>query len=115
MSIVDQSGYLGLFFAFVIAHALADFPLQGDYLAREKQRRTASSRESWIVALSAHSAIHAGGVWIVSGLALVGLVELILHWLIDWGKGEDRFGYATDQILHLACKACYVLVIFWIG
>ena len=36
MTILLQSGPLALFFAFAICHALADFPLQGDYLARVK-------------------------------------------------------------------------------
>ena len=111
MNILAHSGPFALFFAFAIAHALADFPLQGDYLARMKRRDQASSPSEWIISLTAHSLVQAGGVWIVSGSALLGATELCLHWLIDLGKGEGKFGYVADQGLHLACKVAYVAVL----
>ena len=111
MSFLAQQGPLALFAAFVVAHALADFPLQGDYLARQKSRKQADSRSDWIVSLSAHCVIHAGGVWLVSGSLAYAAVELILHGLIDLGKGEEKFGLATDQILHLTCKLAYALLL----
>jgi hypothetical protein len=111
VSILSQSGPFALFFAFAIAHALADFPLQGDYLARMKVRDQAGTASEWIISLTAHSLVQAGGVWIVSGSALLGVTELCLHWLIDLGKGEGKFGYLADQVLHLACKLAYVVVL----
>ncbi len=110
MNILQESGPYALFFAFAIAHAVADYPLQGDYLARMKCRDQASKPHEWLIPLTAHSLIQAGGVWIVSGSALLGAIELCLHWLIDLGKGEGRFGYVADQGLHLACKLAYVVV-----
>lgn len=109
MILLQQYGPLGLFFAFAIGHALADFPLQGDYLARVKQRRNASTIFEWIAALTAHSLIQAGAAWLISGSILVGVIELVLHWLIDLGKGEGKYGYATDQCLHLSCKVGYTI------
>lgn len=111
MNILVQDGPLALFFAFAIVHALADYPLQGDYLAREKQRRQAASSRDWLIALTAHALIHAGGVWIVSGSVLLGSAELVIHWLIDLGKGEGRYGYVVDQLLHLSCKVLYVVLL----
>ena len=111
MNILIHSGPFALFFAFAIAHALADFPLQGDYLARMKCREQAGSASEWIISLTAHSLVQAGGVWIVSGSAILGFTELCLHWLIDLGKGEGKFGYLTDQVLHLGCKLAYVVVL----
>jgi Protein of unknown function (DUF3307) len=108
---IAQQGPVALFAAFVVIHALADFPLQGDYIARQKSRRSATSREEWIVALLAHCAIHAGGVWLVSGSLALGFAEFILHGLIDLGKGEDKFGITVDQLLHLGCKAAYATVL----
>ncbi len=110
MNILSQSGPFALFFAFAIMHALADFPLQGEYLARMKVRDQTTILPEWIIALTAHSLIQAGGVWLVSGSAILGATELGLHWLIDLGKGEGKFGYVTDQWLHLACKLAYVIV-----
>ena len=111
MNILFDSGPFALFFAFAIAHALADYPLQGEYLARMKCRDQANNPSEWFIALGAHSLVQAGGVWIVSGSAILGLTELCLHWLIDFGKGEGKFGYVTDQVLHLACKLGYVVVL----
>jgi hypothetical protein len=109
--ILTDSGPFALFFAFAIAHALADYPLQGDYLARMKCRSQAGNVSEWIIALTAHSLVQAGGVWLVSGSAVLGVTELCLHWLIDLGKGEGKFSYVTDQCLHLACKLVYVIVL----
>lgn len=111
MNLVDPQNPLAVFLALAVAHALADFPLQGDYLARQKTRVTASSSEEWIVALSAHSLIHAGAVWLVTGSMILGAVELVLHALIDLAKGERKFGLVTDQILHLSCKAAYAVLL----
>jgi hypothetical protein len=97
--------------AFVIIHALADFPRQGDYLAKQKTRKNASSCSEWIMALSARCVIHAGGVWLISGSIGFAAVELIPHALIDLGKVEERYGMAIDQVLHIGCKLMYVLVI----
>ena len=111
MSDLVQQGPLALFAAFVVMHALADFPLQGDYIAKQKNRREADNNSVWIVALTAHCIIQAGGVWLVSGSLLLGCVEFVMHMLIDMGKGENSFGLVTDQLLHLACKLAYVMFI----
>jgi hypothetical protein len=111
VSALVQQGPLALFAAFVVMHALADFPLQGDYIAKQKSRRQADNRSVWIVALSAHCVIHAGGVWLVSGSLAFGFAELVLHALIDLGKGEDKFGLVTDQLLHVSCKLAYAVLL----
>lgn len=100
-----------MFFALAVAHALADFPLQGAYLARQKIRTTADGTSEWIVALSAHALIHAGGVWLISGSKLLGAIEFIAHGRIDLAKGKGKFGLLTDQALHLACKAAYAVAL----
>lgn len=114
MNQLIQQGPLALFAAFVVMHALADFPLQGAYLAQQKARRTATSQGEWIVALTTHGVIQAGGVWLVSGSLGFGITELILHTLIDLCKGEGRVGFVTDQLIHLGCKLIYVVLIFWV-
>jgi len=109
-----QQGPLALFAAFVVAHTLADFPLQGEYLARHKVRAQARNKTEWLVALWAHCTIHAGCVWVVSGSLALAAVEWVLHALVDLGKGEGKFGLIADQALHLTCKAGYVVVLcYW--
>jgi Protein of unknown function (DUF3307) len=111
VSVVDLHNPFAVFFALAVSHALADFPLQGEYIAKQKTRGSADSRGAWIVALVAHSLIHAGGVWLVTGSMTLGAVELVLHALIDLGKGERKFGLVTDQVLHLSCKLAYTILI----
>ena len=76
-----------------------------------KRRDQSEVPSEWIIPLTAHSLVQAGGVWIVSGSPLLAAAELCLHWLIDLAKGEGKFGYLTDQILHLGCKAAYVVLL----
>jgi len=111
MSGLVQQGPFALFAAFVVMHALADFPLQGSYIARQKSRVLADNRSDWIVALIAHCVIHAGGVWLVSGSLAFAAVEFSLHGLIDLGKGEEKYGIIPDQLLHLVCKLAYALIL----
>lgn len=108
MTILAEHGAWALFFAFLIVHALADYPLQGGWLAEHKVRGGASGGDWWI-ALVSHSLVHAGGVWLVSGSPVLGVVELVAHALIDHGKGAGWFGLKTDQLLHVLCKAGYVV------
>jgi Protein of unknown function (DUF3307) len=111
VNLVDLHNPLAVFFALAVAHALADFPLQGNFIATQKARSSADSRGEWIVALAAHSVIHAGGVWLVTGSLALGGVELVLHSLIDLGKGESKFGFVTDQIFHVTCKLAYTVLL----
>ena len=115
MNLLTQQGPFALFAALVVVHALADFPLQGSYLALKKVRSQADNFSEYIVALSAHSVIHAGAVWLVTGSLVLGMIELVLHAIIDSAKGNGKFGLLTDQTLHLACKLGYVAVLVIYG
>ena len=110
-----------IFFALFIGHVLADYPLQGRFLSMAKNRHANVSnlfggetppRGIWLHALTAHSLVHAGAVWLITGSIMLGLVELVLHWLIDFAKCEKWMNFTTDQLLHVACKAGYAA---WIG
>ena len=102
---------VGLFFALLVVHALADFPLQGSYLAKQKSRESADGTAEWVVALAAHALIHAGAVWLITGSKLLFVAEFILHALIDTGAGKKRLSMWLDQSLHVLCKLMYVTVI----
>ena len=114
---------LVLLFAFTIGHALADFPLQGEFLSRGKNRHgppmqladgKSSPANLWIYLMSAHCLIHAGFVWVICGSVVLALAEFVLHWSIDVAKCEGRTSFATDQWLHILTKAAYVAVL-WFG
>lgn len=101
---------LELFAAMLIGHALADYPLQGDFLSRAKNRCAPVHGVPWYQALGAHSAIHAGAVWAVTGIVWLGLAEFVVHWITDDSKCAGRLSYNADQGVHVASKAVWALI-----
>ena len=111
-------GPWALLFALIIGHAVADYPLQGKFLAIRKNRHiksidyTGDSPPSlWLYCLGAHSLVHAGAVWIITGNAVLAFAEFILHCLIDFAKCEKWTNFHIDQSLHIVCKAGYVFAL----
>jgi len=111
----DLLSALQMFFALAIGHALADFPLQGEYLALGKNRRYLEKLgdplrppQIWVSCMGAHCLIHSGAVWAVTGSSLLALIEFVLHWTLDTVKCAGRTNYTQDQAMHLVCKALYV-------
>ena len=107
---------LNLFFALIIGHALADYPLQGDFLALHKNRHYKDTQRAlpagiWIHCLLAHSLIHAGFAWLISGRVVFAAVELLIHVVLDFLKCENITGFHTDQVLHAATKALFVVAL----
>jgi hypothetical protein len=105
-----------LFFALLIGHALADYPLQGEFLAIHKDRNFRDPVRRlpeglWMHCLFAHSLVHAGFVWLITGRVFFGVVELVLHIVLDFLKCEKRTSFHTDQFLHATSKALYVLAL----
>ena len=102
-----------LFFQLLIGHAAADFVLQSDTMARAKNRHSEFARSqganfpAWYYWLTAHSLVHGGVVYLLTGSALLGLLETALHWCIDFAKSERWIGFHQDQALHMLCKAGY--------
>lgn len=103
-------------FALLIGHAVADFALQGKFLSTAKNRHNPLSdyfgasdppKGLWLQALAAHSLIHAGAVWLITGSVVLGFLECILHALIDFAKCEGWTSFRTDQALHFACKVAW--------
>lgn len=95
----------------VFGHCLADYPLQGDFLARAKNHAAPIPGVPWVTALAAHAAIHAGVVLVITGSLWLALAELVGHTAIDYAKCSGRIGFSTDQALHLAMKAAYIGVL----
>jgi hypothetical protein len=110
-----------LFFAFLIGHALGDYPLQGKFLAIRKNRHIKmvdytgeTPGTLWVYCLSAHALVHAGIVWLIlEGFKLpyaveIAFAEFLLHWFIDFAKCERWTNFHADQGLHLICKLGYI-------
>lgn len=107
-----------ILFGLFVGHAMGDFGLQSDWMARHKNRhvkennvRSARRELIWVQVMSSHCLIHAGAVALVTGSVVLGVFEFIAHWIIDFCKCEDWFGFHTDQILHMLCKVIWVLLL----
>lgn len=108
---------LELAFALLASHAVCDFALQSDAMAKGKNRHNrttpppgAKYQPSWGHWLTAHAMIHGAGVYVVTGLWWLGLAEAACHWLIDFNKCDNRIGMNTDQGLHIACKVAWLAI-----
>lgn len=120
----------------LFSHALADYPLQGDFLSRAKNQANPIPGVPWGQALAAHVIIHAGFVFVVVAGSIIGLgwlyatstpralashalalglmlavVEAVVHALTDYTKCAQRIGFNADQTIHVACKVVWALVV----
>ena len=105
------AAYLSLLFWLVVVHAVADYPLQGDFLAKGKNHRDSIPGVPWWICLAAHATIHAGGVALVTGSLLMGGFEFVMHCMIDYSKCDRRFDFTTDQCLHILTKVVIAIIV----
>jgi len=109
---------MSLFFQFLVGHALGDYVFQRDIMARSKSRHAEIYKTAgpgfpgWYYWLLAHALVHGGAVFLISGSALLGIIETVLHTIIDYCKCEHWIGLHFDQALHILCKVAYVYVIY---
>lgn len=104
-----------MFLLLIAAHALCDFPLQGDFLAKAKNHKQPLPSVDPTLALALHGAIHAGAVLLITHSYYWACVEWIAHMIIDRCKCEGLITFHQDQMLHLGCKVVYVAGLMAIG
>jgi hypothetical protein len=90
----------------LIGHAVADYPLQGDWLSKAKNPtlQLVPGETIWPLALLSHAAIHAGAVKLATGSWALAMAEFAAHAVIDYGKCRGVISYNQDQAAHFACK-----------
>lgn len=93
------------------AHWVADYPLQGDFLAKAKGDNLMFGETMRQYHLIAHAGIHGAAVALVTGSVVFGFVEWGLHALIDELKVRRVTSFKVDQALHIACKFTYLIII----
>jgi Protein of unknown function (DUF3307) len=91
-------------FFLLAAHALCDFPLQGDFLARGKDHTNPLYGVPWYQCLAAHSLIHAGAVAAITGSVGLGAAELVIHAATDYAKCQGLLTFNQDQAIHYGAK-----------
>lgn len=104
-----EAGPFTIFAWMLIAHAIADYPLQGDWLSRAKNPTLSlvPGEAIWPGALASHAGIHAGAVWLITGSWALALAELVAHAGLDYAKCRGRLTYNADQALHVCCKGVW--------
>lgn len=95
----------------IFGHFLADYPLQGDFLAKGKNRTAPIPGIPFWHPLTAHAVIHGGFVGIITGSVWLGVAEAVVHWFTDDAKCRGWIGYNTDQVIHIACKVAWVAIL----
>lgn len=101
---------VSLFALLIFGHALADYPLQGDFLSRAKDRSAPIPGVPWYQAMGAHVIIHGVIVWLLTGLWWLGVAELVIHAVTDDTKCRGKLSFNQDQAIHIACKAAWALI-----
>lgn len=91
------------------AHFLCDYPLQGDFLARAKNRAAPIFGVPWYQAMLAHAPIHGLAVGLITGHWWLGVAEVVFHFVIDDEKCIGKISFNGDQLRHIVCK------FYWAG
>lgn len=107
-----------LLFVLVACHALADFPFQSEAIAINKNRNAKTDLQKHVPYyywLGAHSLTHGLLVAFFTGSFILGALETVCHYVIDFMKCEGKFSIHVDQILHVLCKMVWILLMFAAG
>lgn len=107
----DTAYFFHLLILLVFCHFLADYPLQGDFLARAKNRYTSIPGVPWWQAMAAHCGIHAGFVYLLTSCWPLALLEFAVHWVTDWAKCRRDIGFNFDQAIHIVSKAVWAFIV----
>lgn len=97
-------------FALLGAHALADYPLQGEFLSKEKNRANPLPKMPWYHALGAHALIHGAAVAAITKSPALGLAETVIHAITDDLKCSGRLSFNQDQAIHIGCKVLWAIL-----
>ena len=107
-------------FLLLCGHALADFALQTEWIAYNKNRNVVPKgydpekhgklQSIWIYVLTSHALIHGLMVYLITLNIWFGIAETIIHWVVDFGKCEKWYGIHTDQSIHILCKIIWGII-----
>jgi hypothetical protein len=100
--------------ALIAGHALADYPLQGDFLSKAKNRTAPIPGVPYWQAMGAHCAIHGAFVALLTGIWWLFIAEAAIHWITDDAKCRGKIDFNSDQAIHIICKALW-LCIWWLS
>lgn len=107
-------------FRLITFHYIGDFIVQNEFQARAKNRQKMpisfagkQSFQWWWQFMLAHSGMHGLFVYIATGSLILGFSEIMVHFLLDWGKCEGLYGAWTDQTGHIISKLLWSFYAFY--
>jgi|SRR3970040_1034452 len=97
-----------IIFWLLVAHFIADYPLQTSEMGKYKNKRNqptppdskAKPVKVWFAYLTSHAFIHAGLSAFVVGVPF-GFLIGFLHWVQDYYKCKIQYSPNIDQIIHI--------------
>jgi len=95
------------FFWLLVGHAVSEFALQSDAMAKGKNFNSEPGPVPWYYWMASHSLIHAGAVTLITGSIFLGIMELVLHFAADCAKCAGYTSIHVDQFFHVICKLCW--------
>ena len=101
-----------LLFLLIVGHAVADYALQSDWMAKAKNPATAQPGVPWWSVMAAHCLIHGGTVWYATGMLLPACFEVVAHFFIDRAKCDKEMGFLADQTLHLTGRFVIAMTVW---
>jgi len=102
-----------LFFWMLCGHAIADYSFQSDTMAIGKNRHLEKGcyrSVPWYYWMAAHALIHGGTTGLLSGWIVLGVIETVIHFIVDCAKCDKVINVHVDQAIHVGCKAVYAYV-----
>lgn len=81
----------------LVGHAIGDFAGVSEHAPR-------TDDTPWYYHLTGHAALHGGIVTLFTGNPFLGMLESVLHWLIDFARNEGLVCVHSEQLLHVLCK-----------
>lgn len=106
---------ISCFVLLMIGHFWADFSSQNDFIAKFKSPIVEGKYNSWFIyCLSAHCAMHALYVLIITLSFKLALIMFITHFLIDVTKCLNKISFHGDQILHFMIIAIISYMFYYI-
>ena len=91
-------------------HALCDYPLQGDYLAKSKNQKLCGDSAGLQLHLFYHAMIQGAMVLLVTSSSVLAIAEILIHGITDWAKCEGKITGRVDQAIHIGCKLAWALI-----
>ena len=105
-----------ILFVLLFLHALGDFALQSEAMAKGKNRHIKNPtyippgqkfKETWFYWLIAHALIQGGLIYLFFPVLLIALIEVISHFIVDYLKCENITNLHHDQLIHFILRIIY--------